>query len=89
MKIVGRTGIKQVRSIWRGMFGVPDWEVNEIIRGGYDLQFERGNEYMFIPNNQINNSIVSISKETFWDKFSKRKPYHLYYFTWTPVRKGE
>ena len=79
----------RVRTIWLGKVGIPDKYVNQARDTFEDLYFYKGNEYMIIPFNAIDSSIVGKTETPFRDKFRKDKLYYLIYFNWSPSTKQQ
>lgn len=85
--------------------GIPDYKVKKCVKDKKDLDIRHVEEIgrdnnmpiykelgqMIIKCGDIKDRLLDISEEEYPDKFlmNEGRPYHLYFFTWRPLKKDD
>jgi len=77
----------KIRTIWQGKIGVREKYIKQSVDTQQDLIFVKGNDYMIIPWDKIDEYIVGKSEQPVIDKFSN-ETHFLIYFKWCPTTKN-
>lgn len=75
---------KTVKTLYKGMAGVPDKVVNEAMATGDGLGIWHDGDLMELSTSDLTAKRITIGAEVYSDKFGGAD-YRLYYYVWKPT----